>query len=46
MPKISLLIGLLIAAIVVVGGIFLSTWDIPAPDNDIEIVISNDRFPT
>lgn len=27
------------------GGVFLLTWDIPAPTAPIERVIPNDRFP-
>ncbi len=27
------------------GGVFLATWDIPAPVSKVEKVIPNDRFP-
>ena len=27
------------------GGLFLATWDIPVPATDIERTIPNDRFP-
>jgi len=30
---------------VVVGGVFLSTWEIPAPSVQVEKTIPNDRFP-
>jgi hypothetical protein len=30
---------------VVAGGVFLATWDIPAPTGQVEKTISNDRFP-
>jgi hypothetical protein len=30
---------------VVAGGVFLATWDIPAPTEQVEKTISNDRFP-
>ncbi|MHA1112940.1 MAG: hypothetical protein ACTSXZ_01290 [Alphaproteobacteria bacterium] len=34
------------AVLFVVGGlVYLAGWDIPAPANQVEIVIPNDRFP-
>lgn len=39
---ISLLV--LLALIVVGGGVFLSTWNIPAPKSKIEKTIPNDRL--
>jgi hypothetical protein len=39
---------ILIASILVVavgGAVFLATWDIPAPNQQIEKVIPDDRFP-
>ncbi len=32
-------------AIVVGGGVFLATWDIPAPSERVEKVLPDDRFP-
>jgi hypothetical protein len=39
---------ILIALIVVIligGAVFLATWDIPAPNQQVEKVIPDDRFP-
>lgn len=36
---------LLIVVGVAGGGLFLATWDIPAPQAPVEKVIPNDRFP-
>ena len=36
---VSLLVGVLVA-----GGVFLMTWDIPPPDGQIEKILPNDRF--
>jgi hypothetical protein len=30
---------------VVAGGAFLATWEIPAPSEQVEKTIPNDRFP-
>ena len=27
------------------GGVFLATWDIPAPSRTVERVLDDDRFP-
>ncbi|GAB6054514.1 hypothetical protein JCM17960_33340 [Magnetospira thiophila] len=35
---------LLVLLLVVGGGVFLVTWDIPAPVTKVEKVIPNDRF--
>ncbi len=32
-------------AILIVGGVFLATWDIPAPTVKVEKVVPDDRFP-
>jgi hypothetical protein len=37
------LIAILVA--IIGGGIFLATWQIPAPAAPVERVIPNDRFP-
>jgi len=40
----KLLIGLIV--VVLAGGaVFLATWDIPAPNQQVEKVIPDDRFP-
>lgn len=38
------IIALFLAGIVA-GGVFLATWDIPAPTESVEKTIPNDRFP-
>lgn len=35
----------IIVLAVVAGGVFLATWDIPAPSEQVEKTIPNDRFP-
>lgn len=35
----------LVAIILVGGAVFLATWDIPAPTQQVEKTIPNDRFP-
>ncbi len=45
MKNLSRLIFLLVAIIVIGGGAFLVTWDIPAPQHDVEKVLPDDRFP-
>ena len=43
-----MVLKILVAVIVVVvvgGAVFLSTWDIPAPNQQVEKVIPDDRFP-
>ena len=44
MKKVSTLVLLLVGAIVIGGGMFLSTWDIPAPVAKVEKVIPDARF--
>ena len=39
------IILILIVVILIGGGLFLATWDIPAPSSTVEKVIPNDRFP-
>ena len=39
------IVGILIVIVVVAGGVFLATWDIPAPSHQVEKTIPNDRFP-
>lgn len=44
MKKVSTLVFVLVGAIVIGGGMFLSTWDIPAPVAKVEKVIPDERF--
>jgi len=45
MKKFSKLILVLVIATLVGGGVFLATWEIPAPVTKVERVLSDDRFP-
>ncbi len=45
MSKFSLFLLFLVAAVLIGGGIFLASWDIPAPTAKVEKVIPNDQFP-
>jgi hypothetical protein len=45
MKNVSRVIVLLVVLLIVGGGVFLATWDIPAPVAPIEKDIPNDRFP-
>tara|TARA_A100001037_G_C15041991_1_gene585937 strand:- start:81 stop:212 length:132 start_codon:yes stop_codon:yes gene_type:complete len=36
---------ILFLAVIVAGGVFLATWDIPAPSESVKKTIPNDRFP-
>lgn len=44
MSKLMRVLLLLIVIVLVGGGIFLATWNIPAPSAPVEKVISNDRL--
>lgn len=44
-PRLTRLLALIGAALVVVGVVALMTWDIPPPTSRVEIVIPDDRFP-
>lgn len=44
MKKVSTLVLVLVVAAVIGGGMFLSTWDIPAPVAKVEKVIPDERF--
>jgi len=44
MSKLAQILLVLIAVVLVGGGIFLATWNIPAPSAPVEKVISNDRL--
>ena len=43
--KLLKIIVALVVVVLVGGAAFLATWDIPAPDQKIEKVIPDDRFP-
>ncbi len=45
MKNFSRLVLIAVIAILVGGGAFLATWDIPAPTTAIEKVLPDDRFP-
>jgi len=45
MKNISRLVFFLVVLIIAGGGVFLATWDIPAPAQKIEKVLPDDRFP-
>jgi hypothetical protein len=43
--KIFAALSVIILALVVAGGVFLLTWDIPPPTQTVEKVLPDDRFP-
>ena len=45
MNKLAALLVILVLAVVIGGGIFLATFDIPPPAAKVEKVISDDRLP-
>ncbi len=45
MKKLSTFVLVVVLAVLVGGGAFLATWDIPAPVNNVERIIPNDKFP-
>lgn len=44
MGRLSFIVLFLLIAAMGAGGVFITTWDIPAPTQKVEIVIPNDRF--
>jgi Flp pilus assembly protein CpaB len=44
MKSLSVALFVLVVAAIVAGGVFLMTWEIPAPTRTVEKVIPNDRF--
>lgn len=42
--RLSVLLIIVVVGAVVAGGVFLTTWKIPAPTRQVEKVIPNDRF--
>jgi len=45
MKKLSKFILVLVVGVIVGGGAFLVTWDIPAPVTSVERVLPDARFP-
>jgi hypothetical protein len=45
MKKLSTYVFLLVVAVIVGLVIFVASWDIPAPANNIERTIPDDNFP-
>jgi hypothetical protein len=45
MKNLSKLVFILVIAIIVGGGLFLATWDIPAPVNNVERTLPDNKFP-
>ena len=43
--KVLKFIMALIVVVLVGGAVFLATWEIPAPNQQVEKVIPDDRFP-
>jgi cell division septal protein FtsQ len=44
MKSVSRIVLLSLLAVLIGGGVFLATWDIPAPLATVEKVIPDDRF--
>ena len=45
MPKKILFVLSLLAVVVAGGGLFLFTWEIPAPTRQVEKIIPDEKFP-
>ncbi len=45
MKNISRVVFVLVVLMLVGGGVFLATWDIPPPVKKVEKVLPDDRFP-
>ena len=45
MRNFTKILAILLVAAVAGLGVFLATWDIPAPSQSVEKVLSDDRFP-
>jgi small neutral amino acid transporter SnatA (MarC family) len=45
MFRVSFFAVVLLLAVIVGGGVFLATWDIPAPSERVIKTLPDDRFP-
>jgi hypothetical protein len=45
MKNLSRIVVILALIVLLGGGAFLATWDIPAPSNEVVKVLPDDRFP-
>ncbi len=45
MSKLSLVIAIVIGVFVILGAVFVLTWEIPPPTTKVEKVIPNARLP-
>lgn len=45
MSKLTGVLVIVVLAVVVGGGIFLATWDLPPPSSQVEKVIADERLP-
>jgi hypothetical protein len=45
MKKTTFVVFIVLAGLIVSGGFFLLTWDIPPPSAPVEKVLPDDRFP-
>jgi hypothetical protein len=43
--RLTLIILAVVAVALLGGGVFLVTWDIPAPSSTVEKIVPDDRFP-
>ena len=45
MKNLSIIVVVLVVLVIAGTGVFLATWEIPAPTTPAEVVIPNDKFP-
>jgi len=45
MKNLSIIVVILVVLVIAGTGVFLATWEIPAPTKPAEVVIPNDKFP-
>jgi len=43
--RLTLIILAVVVVVLLAGGVFLVTWDIPAPSATVEKMVPDDRFP-
>lgn len=46
MGMLTRVLVVLVLAVIIGGGVFLATWDMPPPSSQVEKIIPNDRFAT